>query len=128
MLWKIILTGGLIFVAYLTLKSRLRGSPIVHEKTLAHLPRMPSRGAAGGLAALVLAVMILGSGWYLWREWEHGNRVMQVQVVNVATGAIVLYEARRRDVEGRVVRTLDGREIRLADAERMILTESSRSR
>ena len=51
---------------------------------------------------------------------------MQVQVVNAATGAIVLYEARRRDIEGRVVRTLDGREIRLADVERMILTESGR--
>jgi hypothetical protein len=72
--------------------------------------------------------MALGSGWYLWRSWDHGNQVMQVQVVNAATGAIVLYEARRRDIEGRVVRTLDGREIRLADVERMILTESGGSR
>jgi hypothetical protein len=128
MVWKILLTAGLILAAYLTLKARLGGpNPASRQKALPRAWRA-SRGLAKGLALAVLAVMALGSGWYLWRNWEHGNQVMQVQVVNAATGAIVLYEARRRDIEGRVVRTLDGREIRLADVERMILTESGRGR
>ncbi len=128
MLWKILLTAGLIFGAYLTLRSRLRGPATDRDKAPSPSPSVPIGGVAKGLALAVLVVMALGSGWYLWRDWEQGNRVMQVQVVNAATGAVVPYEARRRDIEGRVVRTLDGREIRLADVERMILTESSRNR
>jgi hypothetical protein len=128
MLWKILLTAGLILAAYFTLKARLGGSEPASRRTALPRARGASRQLAKGLALAVLAVMALGSGWYLWRNWEHGNRVMQVQVVNAATGAIVLFEARRRDIDGRVVRTLDGREIRLADVERMILTESGRVR
>ena len=123
MLWKILLTMGLVLAAYLTLKARL-GVPDPSSRRTALPPAWgPSRGHAKGVALAVLVVMALGTVWYLWRNWDHGNQVMQVQVVNAATGAIVLYEARRRDIEGRVVRTLDGREIRLADVERMILTE-----
>ena len=69
----------------------------------------------------ILTVMLLGSVWYLFRNWELGNEVLRVQVVNANTGVITPYEARRRDIDGRVFRTLDGREIRLADVERMIL-------
>ena len=128
MLWKILLTMGLVLAAYLTLKARLGGSDPSSRRTALPPAWGPSRGLAKGVALAVLVVMALGSGWYLWRSWDHGNQIMQVQVVNAATGAIVLYEARRRDIEGRVVRTLDGREIRLADVERMILTQSGGGR
>lgn len=128
MLWKILLTAGLIAAAVLTLKARRRGPATAGGQAPPLLPPAASGGLAKGLALAVLAVMTLGAGWYLWRSWEHGNRVMQVQVANAATGAIVSYRARRRDIEGRIVRTLDGREVRLADVERMILTESDPSR
>jgi hypothetical protein len=124
MFWKILLTAGLIFAAYLTLKSRLRGPTTAAAKGPPLLPREWIRAAAIG----ALAVMTLGSGWYLWRNWEYANRVLDVQVVNAATGAIVQYQARRRDIDGRVIRTLDGREIRMADVERMILAEPASGR
>jgi hypothetical protein len=69
----------------------------------------------------IITVMLVGSGWSLYRGWESGHEVLRVQVVNANTGVITPYEARRRDIDGRVFRTLDGREIRLADVERMIL-------
>jgi hypothetical protein len=128
MLWKILLTMGLVLAAYLTLKARFDGPDPSSRRTALPPAWGPRRGHAKGVAFAVLLVMALGSGWYLWRSWDHGNQVMQVQVVNAATGVIVLFEARRRDIDGRVVRTLDGREIRLADVERMILTESGKGR
>jgi hypothetical protein len=127
MLWKILLTAGLILVAYFTFKARLRGPlPMAarDSPTLWASARRPIRVLAIGL----LVLMALGTGWYLWHGWEHANQILTVQVANANTGAIVSYEARRRDIDGRVIRTLDGREIRMADVERMILTEPKRGR
>ena len=124
MFWKILLTLGLLLAGYATLKARLR-APSVRSEAQGGT-RFPDLGARPIriLAYATLSIMLLGSFWYLWLQWVHGNQVMDVQVVNAATGAVAPYRARRRDIEGRVVRTLDGREIRLADVERMILTES----
>ena len=123
MLWKLLLTAAMLVVAYLTLKSRL-GRPAPTAADAARSPRPAQiRGSMRWIALGILGVMLSGSGWYLWRDWEYEHRVLEVQVVNAATGAIVPYRARRKDIEGRIVRTLDGREIRLADVERMVLTE-----
>lgn len=124
MLWKLLLTAGLILVAYLVLKAR-QGRARAPGRDPGGPPPVarPTRRLAMGLAYGALAVMFAGSGWYLWQGRVHANRVLEVQVVNAGTGAIVSYRARRKDIDGRVLRTLDGREVRLADVERMILIE-----
>ena len=119
MLWKFLLTAVVLVFGYLTLTARWRGPLPTRAPAVAAPPRRWVRQIAWG----VLAVMILGCGWYLWRDWEYANRVLEVQVVNAATGAVTPYRARRKDIDGRIVRTLDGREIRLADVERMVLVE-----
>jgi hypothetical protein len=77
-----------------------------------------ARTAAYGLLALLLG----GTGLYLAQGWNHGRAILRVQVVNANTGAVTDYQARRRDVEGRGFRTIEGQVIHLADVERMILT------
>jgi hypothetical protein len=119
MIWKFLLTSAVLVAAVFFIRERLRGPG--RPRGDAPPPRRPA-GTAHTLAYTVLAVMLLGSSWYLYRSWAYGNQVVEVQVVNANTGAITPYKAHRRDVQGRVVRTLDGREIRLADVERMILT------
>jgi hypothetical protein len=66
--------------------------------------------------------MLGGTGLYLIRGWDEGREILQVRVVNANTGAEIDYRARRRDVEGRSFRTIEGQVVRLADVERMILT------
>ena len=60
MLWKILLTAGLILAAYLTLKARLGGPDPASRRTALPRARGASRGLAKGLALAVLAVMALG--------------------------------------------------------------------
>lgn len=120
MIWKFLLTVAVLVAAVFFIRERLRGPRRPHDG--APPPPLLPAGMARTLAYTTLAVMLLGSGWYLYRGWAHGNQVVEVQIVNANTGVITPYKAHRRDVQGRVVRTLDGREIRLADVERMILT------
>lgn len=120
MIWKLLLTLAAILIAWYYLRQNMRDRD--HPPAGAPpRPLLPATDTVRSIAYVVLAVMLTGSGWYLYRGWETGNEIVRVQVVNANTGVITPYEARRRDIEGRVIRTLDGREIRLADVERMIL-------
>ena len=67
--------------------------------------------------------MLSASVWFAYREWESGNRVVSVRVINARTGAVVIYQAHNRDVEGRRFLTLDGRLVTLAEVERMELVQ-----
>ncbi len=121
MIWKFLLTAAMVLAAFFFIRQRLRG-PGRPPADGAPRPALLPAGAVRLVAAGTFAIMLLGCGWYLYRGWALGNQAVEVQVVNANTGAITHYQAHRRDVKGRVVRTLDGREIRLADVERMILT------
>jgi hypothetical protein len=120
MIWKLLLTAAVIVGAYLLIRARLQGQrppPTARARRDPLLPPGLMRAAAYG----VLAVLVIGSGWYLYDQWETRHTVVTVQVVNAHTGAITPYQARRKDIGGRGFRTLDGREVRLADVERMVL-------
>ena len=121
MIWKFLLTAAVLVAAYYYLRARLRRPD---GPGAAPRPPLLPVGTPRLLAAAVLGVMLLGSGWYLYRGWAFDQEVVAVQVVNANTGAITVYQAQRGAVAGRVFRTLDGREIRLADVERMILTRA----
>jgi hypothetical protein len=120
MIWKLLLTLVLILTGWFYLRHqwRHRGPPA--EGVTPRLP-LTVTDTMRTIAYGIITVMLVGSGWSLYRGWESGHEVLRVQVVNANTGVITPYEARRRDIDGRVFRTLDGREIRLADVERMIL-------
>ncbi len=65
--------------------------------------------------------MILGSGLFLYMEWQDRYRVVTVSVVNTQTGERTDYQAHRMDVEARSFITLDGVEINVAATERIEL-------
>ncbi|QGU32918.1 hypothetical protein [Thermochromatium tepidum] len=89
---------------------------------LARLPRSDVSWQRMRLAAsLLIAIMTVGSALYLTNRWLEDQEVVQVQVINANTGRITLYESKRGLIEGRQFQTLDGRTIRLADVERMII-------
>jgi hypothetical protein len=120
MFWKLLLTAAVIFGAYLVIRARMQASETTKDAPPPPAP-LVSRGAVRLVAYAVIALMLGGTAFYLIGSWESGREVLRVQVVNANTGAVIDYLARRRDVEGRGFRTLDGRVVRLADVERMVL-------
>ncbi|MTW20893.1 hypothetical protein [Allochromatium palmeri] len=120
MIGKLLLTLAVLLGAYGVLRARWRANragPGLERRESPDVSWQTMRLAA----SLLIAIMAVGSALYLAQRWLEDQEVVQVQVINANTGRITSYESRRGSVEGRRFRTLDGREIRLADVERMIL-------
>ena len=124
MIGKLLLTLAVLLGAYGVLRARWRANRI-ESGAVPGLDR--SQGSDSSwqtmrlAASLLIAIMAVGSALYLAQRWFEDQEVVQVQVINANTGRVTLYESRRGSVEGRQFQTLDGRTIRLADVERMIL-------
>lgn len=124
MIGKLLLTLAVLLGAYGVLRVRWRANRI-ESGTVPGLDRPHGSDSSWQTmrlaASLLIAIMAVGSALYLAQGWFEDQEVVQVQVINANTGRITLYESRRGSVEGRQFQTLDGRTIRLADVERMIL-------
>lgn len=124
MIGKLLLTLAVLLGAYGVLRVRWRANRI-ESSTVPGLDRPHGSDSSWQTmrlaASLLIAIMAVGSALYLAQGWFEDQEVVQVQVINANTGRITLYESRRGSVEGRQFQTLDGRTIRLADVERMII-------
>ncbi len=116
MIWKLFLTLAVLFAAY----GAIHAESIGRRPRRQVSPRLPSR-VMRLVVVVILAVMSIGTAARLYSGWRHEREIILVQVVNANTGQITPYEVRRGSVDGRRFQTLDGREIRLADVERMII-------
>jgi hypothetical protein len=125
MFWKLVLTGAVILGAVLVIRARMQRPPEVPVPESQQRPLLP-RGLARGVAYALAGLSLGGAAFYLVHSWDAGRQVLLVQVVNANTGLMAEYQARRRDIEARGFRTLEGQVIRLADVERMILTPADR--
>lgn len=121
MFWKLILTGAIILGAFLVIRARQERP---RESAVCARVGRPilSPGLVRSLAFVLIGLVLGGTGLYLARSWHQGREVLRVQIVNASSGLVTDFRARRRDIEGRGFRTLEGQVIRLADVERMILT------
>ena len=120
MIWKLLLMAAVLLGAYGVIRARIRADRVARGLEPPRQPLFPP-GAMRLTALLLAAIMVVGSALYLLQGWLHDQETIQVQVINANTGAITLYQSHRGSVDGRRFRTLDGREIRLADVERMII-------
>jgi len=126
MLAKLFITAVVIYIAWLAVRNRWRETDRDGGATRAAgaaRPPLVSRNAVRTAAYALVVLMVVGSGFYVFQKWEHRREVLAVQVVDPATGRTQTYEARRGDIEGRSFTTLDGRRIRIADMERLVLEE-----
>ncbi|MBW9267793.1 MAG: hypothetical protein AB2565_06615 [Candidatus Thiodiazotropha endolucinida] len=129
MITKLILTLTVIAIAWLVVKNRQqRVQAITHDSQ----PDVAARRATNPLlkwgAYALLAMLLAGSGAYLFVQWQDSTRVVTVVVVDTQTGRSVSYQARRGDIEERYFVTLDGREVSVANNERIELESASRQR
>ncbi|MBF0401268.1 MAG: antitermination protein NusG [Magnetococcales bacterium] len=74
-------------------------------------------------ASLLVGIAVLVVLWVIYDDWRLAHQQVHIRVVNVQTGAFTEYEALRGQVQGRIFYTLDGRQVRLADVERLEMGE-----
>ncbi len=118
MIWKLLLTAAVIFGAYLVIRARIMRSREAAGLVAPRPPLIPP-ALIRPLAYVLLGIMLIGSLSLLVRDWDRDREIIPVQVVNANTGEVTLYEVRRGSVDGRRFVTADGREIRMADVERL---------
>lgn len=129
MITKLILTLTVIFIAWLVVKNRQQSvRAIPHERQ----PEAVSEAGKNPLfkwgAYGLMGMLLLGSGAYLVIQWQELSRVVTVVVVDTQTGRSVSYLARRGDIDERRFVTLDGKEVSVANSERIELEAASRAR
>lgn len=127
MLGKFLITVAVIYIAYLVVRSRYQGT-VSREDAQTGVAStsepLLSRAVVKAAAYAVILLMFFGSGLYLFQSWDRQHQVVEVQVVNPYNGEVQRYEVRRGDIEGRTFRTLDGRLIRIAEMERLVIDET----
>ncbi|MBF0462823.1 MAG: hypothetical protein HQL87_15715 [Magnetococcales bacterium] len=74
-------------------------------------------------AGLLVGTTLLAAAWWMVEAWQTAHTPVVVRVINVQTGAATSYQALQGQVQGRTFHTLDGRQVRLADVERMEVGE-----
>lgn len=121
MLSKILLTLAVILVLYGVIRARLQAGGRKQSPQSPPRPPLIPLARVRALAYGLLVAMVSGSMLLLYSGWKEGRQVVSVQVINANTGAVVTYQARRADVEGRQFTTLDGRRVLLAEVERLVL-------
>ncbi|MBF0184381.1 MAG: hypothetical protein HQM06_08335 [Magnetococcales bacterium] len=123
MIWKILLPLLAGLLIYFLGKSHARGRL-----------RLPVAASAAGVPGrlresfrLVALILLAGAGvgaiGVVINEWRLAQQTVQVRVIHVESGESVTYQALRGQVHGRTFQTTDGRQVRLADVERMEVGE-----
>jgi uncharacterized protein HemX len=121
MISKILLTLFVILVAWLVIRQRQQRMQVIAQQAA---PAQPAQGRNNywkWAGYLLVVVMILGSALFLYGQWQERNQVVRVQVIDSLNGNRNEYRALRTDVRERGFRTLDGREVTVADTERIEL-------
>jgi hypothetical protein len=126
MLMKLLITAAVAYIAYLVVRSRRKdadgSAPGAAPASRRRMPLIPV-AVVKLSASAVVALMLTGSAFYLFQRWEQARQVVDVQVVNPYNGQVQTYHTRRGDIDGRSFRTLDGRTIRIAEMERIIIDD-----
>jgi hypothetical protein len=127
MLGKLLITTAVVLAVYLALRARGPDSQGDHAQESAARSGKPSLFNPGAIkltAYALLATMLIGSAFYVVQSWQQRRQVVRVDVVNPYNGRVQSFEARRGDVDDRTFLTLDGRRIRIAETERLVIGAS----
>lgn len=129
MLGKILLTAAIVLAGLAFVRFRQqRLKPVVNERVINPPVTKSRRFSAGWLASAAVVFMLLASGLLLYSYWQDRNQIIQVRVVDAASGKQTLYRALRGDVDDRAFLTVDGVHVVLAETERLETQVMSRDR
>ena len=126
---KLLVTAIVVYIGYLVFRARRSdGLADAQPKRAALKPRLIIRRRrylrlVQPVASGVLLLMVVGSGYYVYERWVERHQVVRVEIINPYTGDVQIYRAQRRDINARSFKTLEGRVVRIAETERMIVGE-----
>lgn len=115
MISKILLTLAVIGVALFMLQLRRRPVEAVNVRKKELFFQKWFRV----LSVVVISLMVLAAGVFIYIEWHQAREVMQVQVIDNRTGNYKEYKVLRSNLHERSFQTLDGRIVTLAETDRM---------
>ncbi|MBD3609739.1 MAG: hypothetical protein HUJ30_04255 [Gammaproteobacteria bacterium] len=122
MLLKIFLTLSMIIGLAMYVRRRGSGaqSPPARSRT-ANAPKASEKEPFIPRPVLYIFILLMlsSTAFILYFDWEKNYRVVTVRVINSQTGNLNEYQARRGDIEGRMFETIEGKQVTLADVERM---------
>lgn len=77
------------------------------------------RSPAAVVGFIFAGLVVLASSGVTWMRWHNANQIVQVEVVEPASGTRTVYQVRRKDLGEREFRTVDGRRVSLASSDRV---------
>ena len=116
---KILITALIIFLAYLILRGRGRRVAAVRAQAVGEPPVVSPRL----VAYVFLGVAVVTGAAVYWLEWSDDRQVINIRVINSRTGEAVTYQAHKGKIRGRRFETVDGREVTIADVDRVEMLE-----
>ncbi len=71
------------------------------------------------LATSVIVLMLAGTTVIIYLNWRDSHQILQVQVIDSRSGRVSDYQVYRGQLQERRFVTLDGRQVQLAETERL---------
>jgi hypothetical protein len=119
MIWKLLLTCLVIAGAVVVLRRRgQRMQQVAMEKSVQPAP-VAGSSAIKFAAIGVVVIGLLGAGLYLYYQWQDNYQIVTVRVIDTRSGSEATYQAYKGDIDGRTFYTTEGRQVTLAEVERL---------
>jgi hypothetical protein len=119
MVGKILFTLAVILLVALIWRTRQPVRPVDASPRLINPRRSRRFEAFRYLAVGIVAVLLAASVYLLYDHWRERHEVVVVRVIDASSGRSSDYRVRRGDIGDRRFVTEDGREIVLAETERL---------
>jgi hypothetical protein len=120
MIFKILLPVAVTFIVYFLGRSHARKESLSEAAHSDSSQQIGEKSNTFQMVAYAVAISVAGlAGWYIYQDWSEAKIMVRIRVINAETGQVVLYDAPKGLVFGRSFTTADGRQVTLADVERM---------
>jgi hypothetical protein len=119
MIGKVLFTIGVILVVALIWRTRQPRAVAPAAPRLVNPTRSRRTDLIRYLAFAAVTVLLVASIYLIYDHWRDRHEVVVVRVVDASSGRSVDYRARRGDIGDRQFTTEDGRQIVLAETERL---------
>ncbi len=121
MLTKLLFTVAVIIVVLLVYQARFR--PVSEAVRKAKSEPLFAHKPSKWVIYTVAGILALSSGVVYYFKWQSDNTILTIRVISSQQEQPFTYKARQKDIKGRTFTTLDGRVVKLGDAERIELLE-----